>query len=956
MGTNLTNLPISSSFQNLLQISQSNIVTNGEGTQIGVLDVTSSLALDNVYTASAVANILTFTKGDGSTFDVEIAQSGSVESASYATNAGNAYTASYVAGSNVDGAVANATSASFATTAASVISASHAENADVAITATSAASAATATSSSYVAGSNVDGQVTSALSASLATENVYTASAAANIITFTKGDGSTFDVEIAQSGSVESASYASVAELAYTASYVAGGNVVGTVASAILADSASYVAGASVDGAVASADDAEKITYAVQNNTAGTLAKGTPIHVVGSTNGTSLVIAASASVAGTMPAHGILNTQLTAGQDGEATIIGQISGVDTSAFSAGDTVYVGAFGGYTNVKPTGSGNLVQNLGVVKKVDAVAGSGEIFGTGRSNDLPNIAEGNVWVGNSDGVPIATTTSSLNVTNAVSSSYILGSNVDGPVALAEEVVARLSFAIKNNTAGTLFKGTPVHIEASSGSVALVIASSASVANTMPAHGVLNQTISASQEGEATIIGNINGVDTSAFSTGDIIYVGPFGAYTNIKPTGSDVLIQDLGVVKQVDPTNGDGEIFGTGRFANLPNLQSEYVWVGNSDDVPTAVTESSLNVGTAQTASLALDLDPNGNYTVNQISASSATFTSASIGFLQSVTGSAKIIGDAFIILNADTPTQRYAGIKVYDSGSTPIASSSLVWDGQTDDWKYEYSASGTHESAVVMFGPESDDLGTTIYPATNAILKSVGGHHLSGSIMSDDGSTVTVAGNLTGNVITANTNFAGNLVGVADSASYVAGSNVDGQVASALSASHAITASYALNVPETASYALYADSASFAITSSYVAAANVDGQVASALSSSHALQADSALAADTATSASFAITSSYVAGSNVDGVVALATTSSYAITASFALNAGGGGFEESFTNEIAVGVTHSLNSKAIGVFVYDSNDFMIQPSSIKTTTLDTIDVTFSQTGSGRIVIVQ
>ena len=238
-------------------------------------------------------------------------------------------------------------------------------------------------------------------------------------------------------------------------------------------------------------------------------------------------------------------------------------------------------------------------------------------------------------------------------------------------------------------------------------------------------------------------------------------------------------------------------------------------------------------------------------------------------------------------------------------------------------------------------------------------------MSGSMLSDDGSTVTADGDITANVITANTNFAGNLVGIADSSSYVNGSNVDGDVATAISSSHALIADIALNVPDTASYALFAESASFAITSSYVAAVNVDGQVASALSSSHALQADSALVATSAShalqadntiSASFATTSSYVTGANVDGVVALATTASYAITASYALNGGGGtAFEEAFTNEVAVGVTHSLNSKTIGVFVYDSNDFMIQPSSIKTTTLDTIDVTFSQTGSGRIVII-
>jgi len=125
--------------------------------------------------------------------------------------------------------------------------------------------------------------------------------------------------------------------------------------------------------------------------------------------GTGLVIAASASNAATMPAHGILMQQLTAGADGDAAIIGQITGVDTSLFGPGDTIYVGPDGGYVNVKPTGS-NLIQNLGIVKKVDASNGTGEIFGSGRSNDLPNIAEGNVWVGDVDGVPQAVATSSF------------------------------------------------------------------------------------------------------------------------------------------------------------------------------------------------------------------------------------------------------------------------------------------------------------------------------------------------------------------------------------------------------------------------------------------------------------------------------------------------------------------------------------------------------------------
>jgi hypothetical protein len=144
--------------------------------------------------------------------------------------------------------------------------------------------------------------------------------------------------------------------------------------------------------------DAEKLTFEVQNGDSFPLPKGTPIHISSSTNGTSIVIAASASDASTMPAHGVLNQSLIPDSDGFATIIGNINGVDTSAFNVGDTIYVGANGGYTNVKPTGDSNLVQNLGVVRKVDATNGSGEIFGAGRSNDVPNLPEGKIWVGSS------------------------------------------------------------------------------------------------------------------------------------------------------------------------------------------------------------------------------------------------------------------------------------------------------------------------------------------------------------------------------------------------------------------------------------------------------------------------------------------------------------------------------------------------------------------------------
>jgi hypothetical protein len=144
---------------------------------------------------------------------------------------------------------------------------------------------------------------------------------------------------------------------------------------------------------------------------------------------------------------------------------------------------------------------------------------------------------------------------------------------------------------------------------------------------------------------------------------------------------------------------------------------------------------------------DVTVTGDLNVNgSITASNASFESASIGFLESITGSAKIIGDAFIILNADVPTERYAGIKVYDSGST-LATGSLQFDSQDNDWFYEYEDDDGTNFGGVMFGPEYATKGTPTYPTANTLVKGNGGHHLLDSSITDDGTDVTVSATLT-----------------------------------------------------------------------------------------------------------------------------------------------------------------------------------------------------------------
>ena len=98
-----------------------------------------------------------------------------------------------------------------------------------------------------------------------------------------------------------------------------------------------------------------------------------------------------------------------------------------------------------------------------------------------------------------------------------------------------------------------------------------------------------------------------------------------------------------------------------------------------------------------------------------------------------------------MNNNTPTERYAGIVVQDSGSTNNTAS-LEFDGQTNDWFYEYTDDGgaTQEFGAVMFGPGYNTRGSHVYPSNNTILKGTGDHHIVDSIITDDGSTVTVAG--------------------------------------------------------------------------------------------------------------------------------------------------------------------------------------------------------------------
>lgn len=191
------------------------------------------------------------------------------------------------------------------------------------------------------------------------------------------------------------------------------------------------------------------------------------------------------------------------------------------------------------------------------------------------------------------------------------------------------------KNMTLSTIEKGTPLYFSGSgvAGNVVGVYPADAGNPARMPAGGVAGEQLIAGAEGDVYIYGFINGVDTSAFNSGDDVFVGVGGGYTNVKPTGS-ALIQKLGNVEKVDAGNGSGVIQGPSWYNDLPNIQENYVWLGDSNGVPQAVASSSLLV---DTASLALNVEYDNVLNKPTLISSSLQFNDLTSPFTGSFTGS-------------------------------------------------------------------------------------------------------------------------------------------------------------------------------------------------------------------------------------------------------------------------------------------------------------------------------
>ncbi len=156
----------------------------------------------------------------------------------------------------------------------------------------------------------------------------------------------------------------------------------------------------------------------VNNDSGSTLFACTAVYVSGFDIPSNLpeVDIADADNAGAMPAIGIVESDIANGADGGIILLGTHETLDTNTsegWSVGDALYVNDSGTsadddcgntLTNVRPANTDDNIQKIGSVGRVHATQGEVVVSGANRSNDVPNLEDAKLWVGNGSNVATA------------------------------------------------------------------------------------------------------------------------------------------------------------------------------------------------------------------------------------------------------------------------------------------------------------------------------------------------------------------------------------------------------------------------------------------------------------------------------------------------------------------------------------------------------------------------
>jgi hypothetical protein len=140
------------------------------------------------------------------------------------------------------------------------------------------------------------------------------------------------------------------------------------------------------------------------------------------------------------------------------------------------------------------------------------------------------------------------------------------------------------KNETGSTINIGTPVYVSGyfSANGKASIAPAIANDPSKMPAIGLLTSSLDSGDEGAVDIFGVASQLNTNSFDVGDTVYVDPTGGLTDIRPTGLNELVQNMGRVLRKDSSQGKIIVLGPGRTNDVPNSGTYAALQVGGDDV--------------------------------------------------------------------------------------------------------------------------------------------------------------------------------------------------------------------------------------------------------------------------------------------------------------------------------------------------------------------------------------
>ena len=724
------------------------LVGNASTATTASFSSTSSLPLRGLITGSVAGATLTFTKGDGTTFDLTVAQSGTVATASYVTSSGvygpngsnsilsssfaatAALAPNYVLNSSTGSFITNAQTSSFVlnsqTSSMSVASASQAATASSAdnftvrgtLTAQTIVVQTITSSTDYVTGSSRFGsiitnthQFTGSVSVTgsiTVTPGVINSLTASNAVTASYWSGSILNATSASfastasywSGSILNATSASFAS---TASYWSGSILNATSAS--FASTASYWSGSILNAT--SASFASTASYVV---TALTASYVTASNIVGT------VASASFSSTASYWSGSILNATSASFASTASYWSGSILNATSASFASTASYWSGSILNATSASFASTASYVVTAQTASYVTA----SNVIGTVASASFASTAS--YWSG-----------SILNATSASfasTASYWSGSVLNATSASFASTASYWSGSILNATSAS-FAST-----ASS-------ADNFTVRGTLTAQTIVAQTITASTEWVtgSSKFGSLS-TDTHQF-TGSLFISG------STTQTGSLILNNNAGTV-----TTFNGDPFTFSRIGNTLSFFAAAGGVGNNSVIYSSTV---LRLGGGSNAAQ-LVLDSSGNKTgINKASPNAAldvngnTIITGSLEVTLGITGSH--FGTSSWANNATSAsfasTASYWSGSILNATSASFASTASYWSGSIlNATSASFASTASYWSGSVLNATSASFASTASYwsgsilNATSASFATTASFALTASFVLGGSSTIAI----------------------------------------------------------------------------------------------------------------------------------------------------------------------------------------------------------------------